>query len=114
MEKHFTLSRSISGPDSTFSLEPHEFKEMVAAIRIVEKATGKVNYDVTDQEAASRVFRRSLFVIRDMHEGEVFTKENVGSIRPGYGLHTQHLGEIIGRCTTKKINRGTPMTWVVQ
>lgn len=111
VEKHFTLSRSVSGPDSAFSLEPQEFKDMVKAIRIAEKAMGKVNYGVTDREVASRTFRRSLFVIKDMEEGEVFTEENIRSIRPGYGLHTRHLEKIKGRCTAKKIQRGMPMNW---
>ncbi len=77
IEKHFTLSRSIPGPDSAFSLEPHEFKAMVEAIRITEKALGKVCYEITEHEADSKVFRRSLFVIKDMKEGETFTKENI-------------------------------------
>jgi pseudaminic acid synthase len=111
VEKHFTLSRSVSGPDSAFSLEPQEFKDMVKAIRIAEKAMGKVNYDVTDREVASRAFRRSLFVIKDMEEGEVFTEENIRSIRPGYGLHTRHLEKIKGRCAARKIQRGMPMNW---
>lgn len=111
VEKHFTLSRSVPGPDSAFSLEPQEFKDMIKAVRIAEKAMGKVNYDVMDQEAASRVFRRSLFAIRDIDEGEVFTEENIRSIRPGYGLHTRHLEKIKGRYAMKKIHRGMPMKW---
>nr|HPM11837.1 pseudaminic acid synthase [Paludibacter sp.] len=91
VEKHFTLSRSVPGPDSAFSLEPHEFKAMVEAIRITEKAMGVVNYAVTEKEAASRVFRRSLFVVKDMKAGETFTSENLRSIRPGYGLAPKYL-----------------------
>ena len=111
VEKHFTLSRSITGPDSAFSLEPHEFKAMVNAIRISEKAIGKVSYEVTEKEAASRVFRRSLFVVKDMKVGEVFTVENVRSIRPGFGLHTRFFEQVIGRHSNKDIKRGTPITW---
>ncbi|RLE08392.1 pseudaminic acid synthase, partial [Candidatus Aerophobetes bacterium] len=81
VEKHFTLSRDVPGPDSAFSLEPHEFKAMVEAIRTAEKALGEVRYEVEEQEAKSRVFRRSLFVVKDMKAGEVFTEENVRSIR---------------------------------
>jgi len=111
VEKHFTLSRAVPGPDSAFSLEPHEFKEMVEAIRVAEKALGQINYAVTEKEAASRVFRRSLFVVKDMKAGDVFTEENVRSIRPGCGLHTKHLERIIQRRAAKSIKRGTPVTW---
>ena len=111
IEKHFTLSRSVSGPDSAFSLEPHEFKAMVEAIRVTEKALGHVNYSITEKEAASRVFRRSLFVVKDIKAGEKFSSDNVRSIRPGYGLHTRHLECVIGRCSTRDIDRGTPVTW---
>ncbi|MGC9976218.1 MAG: pseudaminic acid synthase [Syntrophales bacterium] len=111
VEKHFTLSRAISGPDSVFSLEPPEFRAMAEAIRVAEKALGEVNYTVTEKEMASRVFRRSLFVVKDMKAGDVFTEEHVRSIRPGYGLHTRYLDSIRGRCSSKHISRGTPMTW---
>lgn len=111
IEKHFTLSRAVPGPDSAFSLEPHEFKEMVEAIRVAEKALGQVNYAVTEKEAASRVFRRSLFVVKDMKAGDVFTADNVRSIRPGYGLPTKHLERIIQRRAAKGIKKGTPVTW---
>jgi sialic acid synthase SpsE len=111
VEKHMTLSRAMSGPDSAFSLEPHEFKIMVEAIRSVEKAIGNVSYVVTERERDSRVFRRSLFVVKDMQAGEVFTQENVRSIRPGYGLHTQYWDEVLGRAASRDIQRGTPLDW---
>jgi len=110
IEKHFTLSRSVPGPDSTFSLEPQEFKAMVEAVRVAEKALGKVSYEVTERETASRVFRRSLFVVRDVEAGEVFTEENVRSIRPGYGLHTRYLEEVLGKRSSTEIPRGTPLS----
>lgn len=109
VEKHFTLSRDIPGPDSAFSLEPNEFKAMVDAIRVAEKALGTVHYEATESEAASRVFRRSLFVVQDVKAGEVFTDENVRSIRPGHGLHTRYLGEVLGRRASQDIQRGTPL-----
>jgi pseudaminic acid synthase len=111
VEKHFTLSRDIPGPDSAFSLEPHEFKAMVDAIRTVEKALGEVHYGVGEREAQSRVFRRSLFVVKDMKTGEVFTDENVRSIRPGYGLPSKYLPEILGRRAVRDIEKGTPLSW---
>lgn len=113
IEKHFTLSRDILGPDSAFSLEPAEFKAMVEAMRVTEKALGQVSYQVTEQERASRVFRRSLFVVQDIREGEVFTEENIRSIRPGYGLHPRHLIEVLGRRAARYIERGTPLDWKI-
>ena len=111
VEKHLTLSRSIASPDSAFSLEPHEFKAMVEAIRTAEKALGEVLNGVSEQEAKSRVFRRSLFVVKDIQEGEVFTDKNVRSIRPGYGLLPKHIRDVIGRRAAKDIKRGTPLKW---
>ena len=111
VEKHFTLSRDVPGPDSAFSLEPHEFKAMVEAIRTAEKALGEVRYEVGEQEAKSRVFRRSLFVVKDVKAGEVFTEENVRSIRPGYGLPPKFLKEVLGRRAARDIKRGTPLEW---
>jgi len=111
IEKHFTLSRSTLSPDSAFSLEPQEFKTMVEAVRTAEKALGKISYKVSEQEAKSRVFRRSLFVVRDMQKGEVFTEENVRSIRPGYGLPPHHLKDVLGRRASCDIKRGTPLSW---
>ena len=111
VEKHFTLSRLIPGPDSDFSLEPQEFKAMVKAIRTAEQAIGKVHYGISERETQSKVFRRSLFIVQDMKAGERFTAENVRSIRPGHGLHSRHLGEVIGRFANQDIKRGTPLTW---
>jgi N-acetylneuraminate synthase len=111
VEKHFTLSRAIPGPDSAFSLEPHELKEMVTAIRTAEKATGSVHYGVSEREAKSKVFRRSLFVVKDVAAGEVFTPENLRCIRPGHGLHPRHLDEILGRRAARFAEMGTPLAW---
>lgn len=111
IEKHFTLSRSEPGPDSAFSLEPSEFKAMVEAVRETEKALGSVRYEPTEKEMASRIFRRSLFVVKDMKAGEVFTEENVRSIRPGYGLPPKYLPEILRRRAARDLAKGTPLTW---
>ena len=111
VEKHFTLSRSVGGPDSVFSLEPNEFKSMVEAIRVAEKALGTVHYGLSPAEIKSRAFRRSLFVVENLRQGEIFTGESVRSIRPGHGLHTRHLPEILGRMATRDIERGTPLGW---
>lgn len=111
IEKHLTLSRSVPGPDNGFSLEPAEFKAMVAAVREAEHALGRVSYAVTEQEEASRAFRRSLFVVQDIKTGEVFTKDNLRSIRPGHGLHPRSLDMALGRKATGDIERGTPLAW---
>jgi N-acetylneuraminate synthase len=111
IEKHMTLSRAVPGPDSAFSLEPAEFKAMVDAVRVAERALGDVRYDVTQREAASRAFRRSLFVVADVKAGEPFTEKNVRSIRPGDGLAPKHLVEILGRRSARDIERGTPLAW---
>jgi pseudaminic acid synthase len=111
VEKHFTLSRDIPGPDSAFSMEPLEFREMVVAIRTAEKALGEANFEVGEQESRSLVIRRSLFVVADVRAGDVFTEENVRSIRPGYGLHPRYLTEVLGRRAARDIQRGTPLDW---
>ncbi|HEX3049197.1 MAG TPA: pseudaminic acid synthase [Aggregatilineaceae bacterium] len=111
IEKHFTLSRAAGGPDSAFSLEPGEFKAMVDAVRTAEQALGRVHYGVSPDEAKSRVFRRSLFVVQDMQAGDVFTTENVRSIRPGHGLAPKYWDEVIGRRAARDIPRGTPLRW---
>ena len=111
IEKHFTLSRADGGPDDSFSMEPDEFRQMVRDIRIAEKALGRVNYALTEQEQASIVFRRSLFVVEDVRAGEAFTEKNIRSIRPGHGLHTRHNPDILGRKALRDIAKGTPLSW---
>ncbi len=110
IEKHFTISRSVDGPDSSFSLEPHEFRGMVDSVRIVERALGSVSYERTEKENASVVFRRSLYAVADIEAGEQFTNDNVRSIRPGYGLKPKHLQSVIGKTAACNIERGTPLT----
>jgi N-acetylneuraminate synthase len=111
IEKHITLSRSLQGPDSAFSLEPQEFKSMVEAVRVAEKALGEVQFGPSPREQSTRVFRRSLFIVEDVRQGQTLTPENVRSIRPGHGLHTRHLPEVIGKRAARDIERGTPVTW---
>jgi N-acetylneuraminate synthase len=111
IEKHLTLSRDVPGPDSAFSLEPDEFRDMVAAVRVAEKAVGQVHYGVSKKDAASRAFRRSLFVVKDVRRGEALTAENVRSIRPGHGLPPKYLGEVLGRRAARDVAAGTPLSW---
>jgi pseudaminic acid synthase len=110
IEKHLTLSRSVIGPDSGFSLEPDEFRAMVNSIRTAEEAFGRINYKISKHEVKNCVFRRSLFVVKDVKKGDPFTEENVRSIRPGYGLHPRYLRQALGVRATMDIARGTPLT----
>lgn len=111
VEKHLTLSRSIPGPDSAFSLEPAEFKALVESIRTAEKALGQPTLRISKREEKSQVFRRSLFVVKDIKAGEIFTKDNVRSIRPGYGLPPKHLCSILNLHAKTSIKAGTPLQW---
>jgi pseudaminic acid synthase len=111
IEKHLTLSRSVPGPDSAFSLEPSAFKAMVDAVRIAEKSLGQARFGASEKEEGSRLFRRSLFVVADIKCGETFTEQNVRSIRPGHGLHTRYLKEVLGKSAAREIQRGTPLSW---
>ena len=111
IEKHLSLSRSDPGPDSAFSLEPHEFKAMVDAVRVTERALGEVHFGCSSREESGRAFRRSLFVVDDISEGEEFTTANVRSIRPAGGLHPRHLPDVLGRRAAQGIKCGTPLCW---
>jgi pseudaminic acid synthase len=111
IEKHFTLSRQMPGPDAAFSLEPNEFKLLVDTVRAAEQALGTVSYSITADEEVSRVFRRSLFVTKDIEQGEELTLENVRSIRPGYGMPPKYLADVLGRRARARIPRGTPLRW---
>lgn len=111
IEKHLILDRKLGGHDAMFSMEPWEFKEMVKSIRDVEKALGKVCYELSENVKKSKVFARSLFVVKDMKKGESITEENVRSIRPGYGMHPKYLKEIIGKKVKKDVKKGTPLSW---
>ena len=111
LEKHFTLTRKEPGPDSSFSLEPSEFRAMVDAVRETEAALGNVRYGPSSTEEASLVFRRSLFVVQDMARGSYFTTDNVRAIRPGQGLAPKHLEEVLGRTAERDLEEGTPLSW---
>jgi len=113
IEKHFILNRNLGGPDSKFSLEPHEFKSMVEAVRDVEIAMGEVSYELSETTKLNRDFSRSLFVVKDIKRGEFFTEDNIRSIRPGFGLHPKYLKEIIGKKAAEDISKGTPLKWIL-
>ena len=109
VEKHFTLSRNKGGPDSSFSLEPHEFKELVKAIRFAEQSLGKISYNVSPKEDACRMFRRSLYVVKAIEKGDVFTSEHVRSIRPANGIAPKYLPRVIGQKASKSIDANKPL-----
>ncbi len=111
IEKHFCLSREIENPDASFSMTPEEFKEMVLAVRQVEAALGNVFYGVAKQEESSMVFRRSVFVVEDVKEGEYLSEKNTRIIRPGYGVKPKYLDDVLGMKVKKDIERGTPFTF---
>ena len=111
IEKHFCISRAIKNPDSTFSMEPDEFRDMVDQVREVEKAMGKVSYGVSKQEETNACFRRSLFVVKDIAAGEKLTPENIRSIRPAYGLRPKYYKEVLGKVAKHEIKRGTPLSF---
>jgi len=106
IEKHFILDRSIGGPDSEFSLDKKEFREMIQAVRDTEKLLGKVDYSMNDKKKKSRQFARSLYISKDIKKGEIFTKENIRSIRPGYGMHPKYLEDILGKEAKKSYSFG--------
>lgn len=110
VEKHLTLKRSDGGPDAAFSMEPDELKRLVEQIRNVEKALGTVTYELNEAQEASRAYSRSLFVTENVAEGELFTPQNVRSIRPGNGLHTKYYEQVIGQRANRDLRRGTPMS----
>ncbi|MCI3195516.1 pseudaminic acid synthase [Bacillus sp. HU-1818] len=111
IEKHFTLSRADGGVDSAFSLEPPELKELVIETERAWQALGQITYGPTDKEKASLKFRRSIYVTNDIKAGDMFTKENIKVVRPGYGLEPKYFDLIIGRTAKKHISAGTPLEW---
>jgi len=111
IEKHFILDKKLDTPDKAFSLDPTEFKQMVDAVRNVEKALGEEGYLFTDKMSKARKNARSLFVVKDIKKGELFTEENIRSIRPGAGLHPKYFSEILGKRAVEDIKKGTPLKW---
>lgn len=111
VEKHMTLARSDGGPDGAFSMEPDEMAALVNDVRTVWAARGEACYAQGGDEENSRVFRRSIFVVDDIAEGEELNAVNLGVIRPGYGLKPKHMREVLGRRAARDIARGTPLAW---
>ena len=110
-EKHFTLRRADGGVDSAFSIEPAELAQLVVETERAWQGLGQVSYGPLEAEKASIQFRRSLYVVKDLKAGEVLTADNVRAIRPGWGLPTRHLPDVLGRAVKKDVKRGTALDW---
>ena len=113
IEKHFILDKSIGGADAHFSLDEKEFTKMVKAVRVAESMKGKIDYEMTEKKKKSKQFSRSLFIVKDVKEGEEITRENVRSIRPGFGIHPKYFTEIIGKQFKIDLEKGTPMSFEI-
>lgn len=111
IEKHFTLNRADGGVDSTFSLEPAEMAQLVIETERAWQALGKVSYGATKAEKKSTQFRRSLYIVKDLKAGDVLSKENVRAIRPGFGLPTKYLEQVLGKTIRQDVRRGTALSW---
>lgn len=109
IEKHFCLSRSIENPDSSFSMEPQEFANLVRDIRLVEKAKGSISYGPTEQEKDNLNFRKSIFVSKDIKKGEKITEDNIRIIRPAYGLSPKYYYELLGKEAKEDLYFGNPL-----
>ena len=113
IEKHFCLRRAAGGPDASFSMEPDEFADMVTQVRQAERAVGKVCYGPSRQESDNLRFRRSVFCVEDIRQGELFTEKNVRVIRPGYGLAPKYYTQLLGQRALQDIPRGTPVQFTM-
>lgn len=111
IEKHFILDKSIGGADADFSMDKQEFSDMIKAIRETEKLLGKIDYGMNKKKIKSRQFARSLYACKDIKKGELFTKDNIRSVRPSYGLHPKYLKNILGKTATQDIAFATAMKW---
>ncbi len=111
IEKHFTLRRADGGVDAAFSLEPEELKSLVIESERAFLAMGKVNYCISEKEQKSLQYKRSLYVVEDMQDGDTFSEKNVRSIRPSNGLHTRYYDDILGKKATQNIQAGTALHW---
>jgi pseudaminic acid synthase len=111
IEKHFTLSRAEGGVDSAFSMEPSEMAQLVTETKRAWESVGKISYGATQAEEKSKVYRRSLYIVKDVKAGEVFTTENIRAIRPGLGLPTKYLDKVLGKRANQNILRGTALRW---
>ena len=110
IEKHFILDKSIGGPDTSFSLDKNEFKLMIDKIRNTEKALGKASYDLTKKQLEGKYFSRSLYIVKDVKKGDMVTKENIRSIRPGFGLHPKYYDYVLNKKFIEDLKKGTRLS----
>jgi len=111
IEKHFILDKSIGGPDSDFSLDKKEFKQMIEAVRNTEKLLGKVDYSMTEKKKNNRQFSRSLYISENIKKGELLTTDNVRSVRPGFGMHPKYFKDILGKPVRTNLEKGTRLVF---
>jgi N-acetylneuraminate synthase len=111
IEKHFTLRRADGGVDSAFSMEPEEMAQLVVETERAWLALGRVSYGPLEAEKASIQFRRSLYIVKDLKAGDALTRENVRAIRPGLGLPTKYMQDVLGRTVKRDVKRGTALGW---
>ena len=109
IEKHFIIDRAIGGPDASFSMNEEEFTAMVKAVREAEKASGIIDYNLTEKQVKGRDFSRSLYIAEDINAGEIFTEKNLRSVRPGFGLHPKYYNQLLGKKAAIDLEKGTPM-----
>ena len=111
IEKHFTIDEAGETVDSFFSLNEQDFSQMVTEIRNTEKSLGEVSYALTKSVKNNIQGRRSIYISKDIKKGDVFSKENIKVVRPGFGLHPKHYNEVLGRCSTDNLSTGDRLDW---
>jgi N-acetylneuraminate synthase len=111
IEKHFTLSRDDKGPDSEFSIEPHELKDLIIRINDSWSGLGSENFERPSAEIGNKAFRRSLYFVKDLKRGDIVSEQNVRRIRPGFGLPPKFFDELIGLKLAQDVERGDPVSW---
>ena len=111
IERHFTLSRADGGVDAAFSIEPHEMKSLVRETKSAWQALGHIRYGPTEKEEKSLMFRRSLYIVKDINAGDKLTKSNMRSLRPGFGLHPRFYEIVLGKKVNKSVKAGTAVNW---
>ena len=111
IEKHLILDKSIGGPDSSFSLDQNEFSQMVKNVRDAEKSLGKIDYNLTEKQKKGKDFSRSLYIVEDVKKGEKITKDNIRSIRPGFGMHPKYFKDILGKRFINNFSKGTRLSF---